>query len=329
MERSGPDSAESERPLISIVVCTFNRAHLLPGTIGSLLAQRYSPAEIVVLDDGSTDSTLEVLRGYGDRIRYASQPNRGIAVARTEASRLARGELIAFHDDDDPMPADRLVLLHSALSRFPEAVMAVGDWALVDGQGLPTGSRWLPDAGRRDPCLIEDSYRAVLWPTLPVAPHTTLFRKSHGDAVGWFDPQFCHAAEDKDFFARLALLGPVVYVPEIVSYLRRDPSHESVTGNEPRTTFFAMQLYRKHLETARKTDRPLLRRLRQRLRRSLEWIDRRSRLVDLPVEYFPDGYLDEWLPLIGMRERMIYRWKRTVRSLLRPGLRGTGRRGAG
>ncbi len=317
--------SEPDRPLISIVVCTYNRAHLLPDTIDSLLAQRYAPAEIVVLDDGSTDSTLEVLHRYRDRIRFASQPNAGIAVARSEAAGLANGELIAFHDDDDPMPGNRLVTLQAALRRFPEAVMAVGDWALVDDRGSPTGSRWLPESESREARLIEDAYRAVLWPTLPVAPHTTLFRKSDGDAIGWFDPQFRLAAEDKDFYARLARLGPAVYVPEVVSYLRRDPAHESVTGDEMRTAYFSMLLYRKHLQTARQEDRRLFLRLQQRLRKSLEQIDRRARVEALPTEFLQPGFLDAWLPLIGMRERLVYRWRRSIRSRLRRGFRGRGR----
>lgn len=316
-ETSGEAGNEPELPLISIVVCTHNRAHLLPGTIESLLAQRYSPAEIVILDDGSTDSTPQVLEAYRGRIRFASQANAGIAVARSEAVRLADGEFIAFHDDDDPMPADRLVTLHAALRRFPEAVMAVGDWALVDERGNLTGSRWLPESGSAEARLVEDAYRAVLWPTLPVAPHTTLFRKSHGDSIGWFDPQFRYAAEDKDFFARLARLGPVVYVPEVVSYLRRDPAHVSVTGNEMRTAYFSLLLYRKHLRIAQEQDPPLFRRLQARVRKSLEQIDARSRIESLPAEYFPPGFVEEWLSQVGLRQRLVYRWRRSIRSRLR------------
>lgn len=325
MEASGAAGNEAGCPLISIVVCTHNRAHLLPGTIESLLAQRYSPAEIVVLDDGSTDSTPEVLDAYRGRIRFASQPNAGIAIARSEAARLAAGEFIAFHDDDDPMPADRLVTLQSALRRFPAAVMAVGDWALVDEHGNLTGSRWLPESGSTEARLVEDAYRSVLWPTLPVAPHTTLFRKSHGDAIGWFDPQFRFAAEDKDFFARLARLGPVVYVPEVVSYLRRDPDHVSVTGNEMRTAYFSLLLYQKHLRIAQEEDRLLFRRLQERMRKNLEQIDARSRIETLPAEYFPPGCVEEWLSQVGLRERLVYRWRRSIRSRLRDALRRSNR----
>jgi glycosyltransferase involved in cell wall biosynthesis len=313
---AGAPTDEADRPLISIVVCTYNRAQLLPGTIESLLKQRYSPVEIVVLDDGSTDATRDVLGRYGDRLRFASQPNAGIAIARTQAAHLARGELVAFHDDDDPMPENRLEVLQEALRRFPQAVMAVGDWAFVDDKGSPTGERWLPESGSSAPRLIEDGYAGVLWPTLPVAPHTTLFRRSDGEAIGWFDREFRYAGEDKDFFARLALRGPVVYVPRVVSYLRRGSDHESVTSNRLRTAYWSLLLYRKHLETARGRDQRLFRRLRQRIRKSLEQVVRLVALERCRPEFLPDGFADEWLACMGVRERVFYRWRMYVRRPL-------------
>lgn len=308
-----PQSNEAELPLISIVMCTYNRAHLLPETIQSLLMQRYSPVEIVVLDDGSTDDTVQVLKGYGDRLRFASQPNSGIAIARTRAAGLARGELIAFHDDDDPMPDDRLTSLYEGLSRFPEAVMAVGDWAIVDHLGAPTGERWLPESGDSEARLVIDGYGGVLWPRLPVAPHTTLFRRSDGEAIGWFDETLRYAGEDKDFFARLALRGPIVYVPQIVSYLRRGRDHQSVTSNRLRTAYWSLLLYRKHLDTARSRDTRLFRRLQQRMRKAIEQIMKLLDLDERRPEFLSAAFPADWLRLVGARERVTYSWHMYVR----------------
>jgi len=87
-----------------------------------------------------------------------------------------------------------------------------------------------------------------LWPKVPAAPHTTLFRKVDGEKIGWFDQQFSDASEDKDFFARLGQLGPVVYVPKIVSYYRR--GHDgSLTSNHVRVAYRQFLLFEKHLKS--------------------------------------------------------------------------------
>ncbi len=197
------------------------------------------------MDDGSTDDTPAVMARYGDHVTYHRLAVNGDIADARSTCRLARGELIAFQDDDDLMPPDRIATLHDALCRFPTAVYAVGDMAIIDESGQRTGRRWLPERTDGQTRLITDSYAAVLWPTLPVLPHTTLFRRADGERIGWFDETFRYAAEDKDFFARLAQLGPVVYVPEVVSLVRR--GHASLTHNSMRTEYWAMHLYRKHL----------------------------------------------------------------------------------
>ncbi len=251
--------------------------------------------------------------------------NEGIAAARTAACQLARGEFIAFQDDDDLMPADRITTLHDALRRFPSAIYAVGDMATIDEQGQLTGNRWLPEQPGRKTHLVEDAYAAVLWPTLPVLPHTTLFRHRDGERIGWFDPTFRYAAEDKDFFARLARLGPVAYVPEVVSLVRR--GHTSLTRNSMRTEYWAMHLYRKHLqelESGASQAVLLKRRLQWRIALSLERIAAHLGAgIELP-DYIPADYLRQWLPLTTPRDRARYRWRTWVRQPIRRLIRGPG-----
>jgi len=131
-------------PLVSIIVCCYNRGHYLQQTMESIFAQRYEPIEIVVVDDGSTDNTPELMASYGDKVRYFWQENQGIAATRTAACRLARGEFIAFQDDDDLMLPDRIVHLYEGLRQYSSAVFATGDYAFIDPEGNLTGKRWLP-----------------------------------------------------------------------------------------------------------------------------------------------------------------------------------------
>ncbi len=196
------------KPLISIVVCCYNRRHLLGQTMESIFAQDYKPVEILVVDDGSTDNTHELIESYGDKVRYYHHVNKGIAATRTIACELAKGEYIAFQDDDDLMPPNRITKLYEALSQYPTAVLVLGDCAYIDKNGNLTGEKShfnicdeIKDLIDK-PLLIEDGYNAIMWPKVSPLPHTTLFRKADANKIGGFDTRF-YACSDSDFFARL------------------------------------------------------------------------------------------------------------------------------
>ena len=251
-------------PLVSIVIPAHNRRSYLPETLESVFAQRYRPVEVIVIDDGSTDGTREWLESLGDRIRLLTQDAQGVAVARNVASRLATGEYLAFQDDDDLMPPDRIPVLMDALQRFPEAVLATGDYALIDAEGTLTGDRWMPARTDEDeaPRLLPDGQEAILWPRVPAVPHTTLFRTVTGERAGWFDPAFRYACSDADFLARLGRLGPIVYVPRIVSLYRR--GHRAIWHDELKANCSRLQLWLKHLDMVSESS-PLHCRLLERI----------------------------------------------------------------
>jgi glycosyltransferase involved in cell wall biosynthesis len=303
-------------PLVSIVICCHNRCDYLQQTLDSVFAQTYSPVEIIVMDDGSTDGTPELMASYADRIRYTWQECQGIAAARTNASRIARGEFIAYQDDDDLMPADRITNLYNALCEYPTAVFATGDYAVIDKAGKLTGSRWMPgtleDKGR--PVLIEDGQLAVLWPKVPAVPHTTLFRRRLGEQIGWFDLDFKYACSDADFLARLGQLGPIVYLREIVSYYRR--GHSAIWSDDVRTSCSRIQLWGKHLALIGPHKPELRRRLQERLRGTLVTLAahrRRSKLSDPHV----DGWLQKGRSMLGAKEQLMYHLGTSINTPVR------------
>ena len=103
-----------ENPSVSVVIATYNRAQFLPETIDSVLHQRFQDFELIVVDDGSTDGTREVLGAYGARLRYIYQENCGPSAARNLGVRNARGAWIAIQDSDDLALAElRLAHDHS------------------------------------------------------------------------------------------------------------------------------------------------------------------------------------------------------------------------
>src|SRR5690349_14194018 len=94
----------SSTPLVSIIVPTFNRAYCLGRTVRSALAQTHAGIEVIVVDDGSTDGTRELVRelmAADGRVRYAFQSNRGVSAARNRGLKLAAGAFVAFLDSDD------------------------------------------------------------------------------------------------------------------------------------------------------------------------------------------------------------------------------------
>lgn len=112
-------SAESQTPLVSVMIGVYNGAKYLGAAIESILKQTYRPFELIVVDDGSDDGSAEVAQGFGDVVSYAYQENAGNGSARNHATRLARGDIFAFMDADDLSSPDRLSLQWEALAADP------------------------------------------------------------------------------------------------------------------------------------------------------------------------------------------------------------------
>jgi len=150
--------------LVSVVIPTYNRAYCLPETIGSVLAQTHPHLEILVVDDGSTDDTEQVLsRRFPaePRLRYVKQPNRGVSAARNLGMSTARGDFIALLDSDDAWQPWKLEAQLACLRRFPAAVMVHSEMEAVDENDRVIGTQYLRaiyPAYRRFP--IEDIYPA-------------------------------------------------------------------------------------------------------------------------------------------------------------------------
>jgi len=133
---------------LSVIIPTRNRAHLVGEAIDSALAQQPGKVEVIVVDDGSTDDTMNLLQQtYGARIRVLSLPQRrGAGAARNAGIRVASGELVAFLDDDDLWLPGKLAAEFSVFERFPLAEAVVSD-SLVFVQGQVAGKSFLDRNG--------------------------------------------------------------------------------------------------------------------------------------------------------------------------------------
>jgi glycosyltransferase involved in cell wall biosynthesis len=214
------------RPLVSAIIPTYNCAGYVGAAIRSVLDQGYAPMEVVVVDDGSTDGTVDVLRGFGERIRLIVQPNRGPAAARNAAVRAARGEYLAFLDGDDLwLPGQPRVLVEHLLAH-PHIKVGYAEWLVwnadPDGHHPPLS---LPSL-EADPAVdaMQSGWiysRLLLDALIPMI--TAVIHRSVHDAVGGFDESL-RSGSDYDFWLRVSRKFEVVKLRRPVAVYRQNPA---------------------------------------------------------------------------------------------------------
>lgn len=223
---------------VSVVIPTYNRAGLIGETLDSVLNQTVPVDEIIVVDDGSTDNTPEILAGYGSRIKCIRIPNSGhCTVPRNVGFAAARGDYVAQLDDDDIWHPTKIEKQLAAFESHPDAVMAYCDYDYIDQFGAPfDGSgMFLPmklSNGRLTPAdeYWDDAVCQLMLGQF-IGASTPLIKRAVLDKVGDYDTRllFC---EDRDLFIRIAYEGRIVRVPErLVSY-RVHPSAYSINNAE-------------------------------------------------------------------------------------------------
>lgn len=200
-----------QRPLVTVIVPSYNQGRFIRATVDSILAQNYRPIEILVMDGASTDETLEVLRSYGDRaeLNWVSQPDSGIVEAVNNGFVKARGEILAIQSSDD-------CYLPGALSRVVQEFRAHAGVGLVYGDTVKTdeaGQEILRD--RIGPYSLENLFLLKTWIPQPSA----FFRRELLQAVGGWDDRIPYAP-DTDLWIRMAFRTEVRKMDEYLSQRR-------------------------------------------------------------------------------------------------------------
>ena len=192
--------ADSMPPLVSVIIPTYNRAWVLKEAVDSVLAQEFGDFELIVVDDGSTDATAELLAAYADRVRVLRQTNRGVSAARNAGIAAARGKLIAFLDSDD-------LWLPGKLGRQVEFFNSHA--GVLIGQ---TEELWVRNGLRVNPgCRHRKRNGIIFEPSLElclVSPSAGMVRRELFDQVGLFDESL-PACEDYDLWLRVSCRYPV------------------------------------------------------------------------------------------------------------------------
>lgn len=198
------------RPTVSVIVPTYNRAHLLPRAIDSALAQTFESFEVLVVDDGSTDGTHELLAGYDDRrVRYLRQPhNQGVSAARNRGLRESRGEFLAFLDSDDEWLPHKLAVQIERLRESPPDVGLV--YGAVENHD---------EHGLRDvdvPAHRGDVFEDLLTVNVIHGTSSVVLRRHVVATVGFFD-EAIPAIEDYDYWLRISRFFRIDFIETPVS----------------------------------------------------------------------------------------------------------------
>jgi glycosyltransferase involved in cell wall biosynthesis len=217
---------------VSVVIPVFNGAATVGRAITSALEQRLdgdsatsaadanqalaNQVEVIVVNDGSTDATTEILNGFGERIHVIDQPNRGPAAARNAGAAAAHGEYLAFLDADDKWLPQKLAATVPILERNPAIVLDFSDAIPIDANGVPTDESYVTPDCAHAPTMAEMLDR--WW---PIIPSTAVMRTATFKAIGGFVEEFRSAAyEDPFLFLVAREHGEFAYVRERLAYYR-------------------------------------------------------------------------------------------------------------
>lgn len=199
-------------PLVSVIIPNFNYARFLSEAITSVLKQTYPLIEILVVDDGSTDTSREVLRKFGPQIQVFYQQRKGVSCARNLGIVRAKGNAIAFLDSDDRWEPNKVARQIQMLESH-QLGMVYCQLKRINQAGMPIGLAPLGAQGR----VLMDIVR-LRGPGIPASGSSALIRRECFDKVGLFDPRLSTSA-DWDMWRRIACHFAVGHVPEaLVEY---------------------------------------------------------------------------------------------------------------
>lgn len=201
----------ANKPLVSVIVPSLNRAQFLASTVESILQQHYPNLECIVVDGGSTDGTLGILKSYGDKIRWISESDKGHADAINKGWRMSRGEILAWLNVDDlwrvPDAATQAVDYFLA---HPDVDVVYGDCEEIDSEGKVVGKTYSHEWDLS--YAVETCDHCIPQPA-------AFIRRNALERVNWLDASL-HQKKDHDLWLRIGLNGQIKHVPRLWAYER-------------------------------------------------------------------------------------------------------------
>jgi len=212
----------TDLPLVSIVTPSFNQARFLEATIRSVLSQDYPRLEYIIVDGGSTDGSLEIIRRYADRLAWwVSEPDRGQTDAINKGFAHAHGEILAWLNSDDTYEPGAVREAVAYLQAHPDVGLVYGDAHYIDEHGRVIG---------RFPAAQTD-YRRLRRGYVHIPQQAAFFRAALWRKVGPLDPTF-YFAMDYDLWVRLAREAPLHYVPRVWANFRLHGDAKTILADD-------------------------------------------------------------------------------------------------
>lgn len=234
---------KQHNPLISVIIPTYNRARMLKQAIDSVLAQDFADFELIVVDDGSTDDTQDILNAYQEDIIVISQENKGVSAARNKGIASASGRFVAFLDSDDLWLPKKLAVQADFFYSNPDALICQTEeiW-------IRNGIRVNPKKRHRKPSgmIFEPSLLLCL-----VSPSAVMIRRSLFEDIGLFDENL-PACEDYDLWLRISCRYPI-YLIETPCIIKQG-GHEDQLSRSPGLDKYRIQAIIKIIESRELSD---------------------------------------------------------------------------
>ena len=224
-------------PLVSVIIPNYNHAQYVGDAIWSVLTQEYRNFEIIVVDDGSTDNSREVIAQFGDKVQYIHQKNAGLSAARNTGIKASKGVLIGVLDADDMYESIFLSTLVVTLQENPDADGVYCGYQFVDHKNnlLPQIEARLVDHDKLYDALLDGNF---------FVPESIFLRRYVYDNIGLFD-ETLRACEDWDVWLRVTKKYKIVHSPNILTRHRILPG--SMSTDPQRMLTYRLAVLKKHV----------------------------------------------------------------------------------
>lgn len=218
---------------LSVVIPLYNKERTIGASIESVLRQGYSNFELIVVNDGSTDASAEIVRGFTDeRIWLIDQKNAGLSEARNTGIQRATGDLIALLDADDLWDPNHLETLANLAAKFPDASLIGTRYRILREGGRLHAPEYAPELRHEQDQIIDNFFRAAALGCSVFMPSAVMLRRSALNRVGLFRWRF---GEDTDMWIRMVRDGPVALAGATTMNYRLYPDDPTSTGRKRRT----------------------------------------------------------------------------------------------